>query len=82
MFWFIFRYGELVNINMVRDKVTGKTKGFCFICYQDQRSTDLAVDNFNGIKVSVSSHSSAGIHTHRANIIQLKGLDVLLFLEM
>ena len=47
-----FRYGELVNINMVRDKATGKTKGFCFICYEDQRSTDLAVDNFNGIKVT------------------------------
>lgn len=45
------RYGEIVNINLVRDKKTGKTKGFCFLCYEDQRSTVLAVDNFNGIKV-------------------------------
>lgn len=45
------QYGEIVNINMVRDKKTGKTKGFCFICYEDQRSTVLAVDNLNGIKV-------------------------------
>ncbi|NXY35591.1 RBMX2 protein, partial [Pomatorhinus ruficollis] len=29
----------------------GKSKGFCFLCYEDQRSTILAVDNFNGIKI-------------------------------
>ena len=45
------RYGEIVNINLVRDKKSGKSKGFCFLAYQDQRSTVLAVDNFNGIKV-------------------------------
>uniref|UniRef100_A0A4W5LID2 RNA binding motif protein X-linked 2 n=1 Tax=Hucho hucho TaxID=62062 RepID=A0A4W5LID2_9TELE len=43
-------YGEIANINLVRDKKTGKSKGFCFICYEDQRSTILAVDNLNGIK--------------------------------
>lgn len=45
------QYGEVVNINLVRDKGTGKSKGFCFLCYEDQRSTNLAVDNFNGIKL-------------------------------
>lgn len=45
------QYGEIVNINLIRDKKTGKQKGFCFICYEDQRSTVLAVDNLNGIKV-------------------------------
>ncbi|KAG5886806.1 hypothetical protein JTB14_031449 [Gonioctena quinquepunctata] len=45
------QYGEVVNINLIRDKDTGKTKGFCFLCYEDQRSTVLAVDNFNGIKI-------------------------------
>ncbi|KAK9745434.1 RNA recognition motif [Popillia japonica] len=45
------QYGEIVNVNLIRDKDTGKSKGFCFICYEDQRSTDLAVDNFNGIKI-------------------------------
>ncbi|GJQ84657.1 hypothetical protein Trydic_g5189, partial [Trypoxylus dichotomus] len=45
------QYGEVVNINLIRDKDTGKSKGFCFICYEDQRSTDLAVDNFNGITI-------------------------------
>lgn len=45
------QYGEIVNINLIRSKDTGKSKGFCFLCYEDQRSTVLAVDNFNGIKV-------------------------------
>lgn len=45
------QYGEVVNINLVRSKDTGKSKGFCFICYEDQRSTNLAVDNLNGIKL-------------------------------
>uniref|UniRef100_A0A2K5RP62 RNA-binding motif protein, X-linked 2 n=1 Tax=Cebus imitator TaxID=2715852 RepID=A0A2K5RP62_CEBIM len=45
------QYGEIVNINLVRDKKTGKPKGFCFLCYEDQRSTILAFDNFNGIKI-------------------------------
>ena len=47
----MFRYGEIVNINLVKDKKTGKSKGFCFLAYEDQKSTVLAVDNFNGIKV-------------------------------
>ena len=49
---FLLRYGEIVNINLVRDKKTGKSKGFCFIGYEDQRSTILSVDNLNGIKVN------------------------------
>ena len=45
------QYGEIVNINLIRDRKTGKSKGFAFLCYQDQRSTILAVDNLNGIKL-------------------------------
>lgn len=30
-------------MNLVRDKGTGKSKGFAFIAYEDQRSTNLAV---------------------------------------
>ncbi|KAL6723330.1 hypothetical protein Aduo_018347 [Ancylostoma duodenale] len=43
------QYGEVININLMRDGKTGKSRGFCFLCYQDQRSTVLAVDNLNGI---------------------------------
>ncbi|VEN41857.1 unnamed protein product [Callosobruchus maculatus] len=45
------QYGEVVNINLIRAKDTGKSKGYCFLCYEDQRSTILAVDNLNGIKI-------------------------------
>lgn len=34
-----------------RDKNTRKSRGFGFLAYEDQRSTDLAVDNLNGITV-------------------------------
>lgn len=49
--WSFFH--QIVNINLVRDKKTGKSKGFAFLCYEDQRSTILAVDNFNGIRVRI-----------------------------
>jgi RNA-binding motif X-linked protein 2 len=45
------QYGEPVFINLVRDKDTGKSKGFCFLKYEDQRSCDLAVDNLGGATV-------------------------------
>jgi RNA-binding motif X-linked protein 2 len=32
----------------MRDNKTKKSRGFGFVCYVDQRSTDLAVDNLNG----------------------------------
>ena len=35
-------------MNLVRDKDTGKSRGFAFVKYEDQRSTDLAVDNLGG----------------------------------
>ncbi|XP_055964917.1 RNA-binding motif protein, X-linked 2-like [Sorex fumeus] len=44
------KHGEIVNINLVRNKKTGKSKGFCLLCYEDHRRTILAVDNFNGFK--------------------------------
>eukprot|EP00245_Coleochaete_scutata_P005532 TRINITY_DN19168_c0_g1_i1.p1 TRINITY_DN19168_c0_g1~~TRINITY_DN19168_c0_g1_i1.p1 ORF type:complete len:125 (-),score=31.71 TRINITY_DN19168_c0_g1_i1:272-646(-) len=45
------QYGEIVDLNLVRDKDTGKQKGFAFLAYEDQRSTVLAVDNLNGARV-------------------------------
>eukprot|EP00899_Mesostigma_viride_P005492 jgi/Mesvir1/14944/Mv14620-RA.1 len=46
------QYGEIVDVNLVKDKETGKSKGFAFVAYEDQRSTVLAVDNLNGAKVA------------------------------
>lgn len=40
-----------MHVNLVRDKETGKSRGFAFLKYEDQRSTDLAVDNLGGATV-------------------------------
>jgi len=45
------QWGEIVDCNLIRDnpmKGGGKSRGFAFVAYEDQRSTVLAVDNFNG----------------------------------
>src|ERR1700712_2229983 len=45
------QFGEPTYINLVRDRETGKSRGFAFLKYEDQRSTDLAVDNMTGATV-------------------------------
>ncbi|CAM9373620.1 unnamed protein product, partial [Discosporangium mesarthrocarpum] len=45
------QWGEIEDINLPRDKDTGKPRGYCFLKYEDTRSTILAVDNFNGIEL-------------------------------
>jgi RNA-binding motif protein, X-linked 2 len=45
------QWGEVEDINLVREKGTNKSQGFAFVKYEDQRSTILAVDNFNGIQI-------------------------------
>mmetsp|Transcript_29344 Transcript_29344/g.52532 ORF Transcript_29344/g.52532 Transcript_29344/m.52532 type:complete len:135 (-) Transcript_29344:1607-2011(-) len=42
------QFGEIVDCKLVRDRETGKSRGFAFVCYEDQRSTIMAVDNLNG----------------------------------
>jgi RNA-binding motif X-linked protein 2 len=46
------QYGEPSDIHLPRDRETKKSKGFCFLAYEDQRSTVLAVDNLNGIQLA------------------------------
>ena len=45
------QYGEPVDVHLPRDKKTGKSQGFAFIAYENQKSTVLAVDNLNGTKL-------------------------------
>lgn len=45
------QYGEVAEINLVRDRETGKSRGFGFIKYEDTRSCELAVDNFSGTTI-------------------------------
>lgn len=45
------QFGNPTHVNLIRDKETGKSKGFAFLKYEDQRSCDLAVDNLGGAEV-------------------------------
>ncbi|KNG46279.1 u2 snrnp component ist3 protein [Stemphylium lycopersici] len=45
------QYGEPVWVKLARDKETGKSRGFAWIKYEDQRSCDLAVDNLGGASI-------------------------------
>ena len=45
------QYGEVEDIKLMRDKHTGKSRGFCLLKYSDARSTILAGDNFNGTEI-------------------------------
>ncbi|KAI8981054.1 hypothetical protein BDB01DRAFT_724200, partial [Pilobolus umbonatus] len=45
------QYGEIIHVELIKDRKTGKSKGFAFLQYEDQRSTILAVDNLNGANV-------------------------------
>lgn len=45
------QYGSPVDIKLARDKDTGKSRGFGWLKYEDQRSCDLAVDNLSGAGV-------------------------------
>lgn len=45
------QYGVPVHVKLSRHKDTGKSMGFGFLKYEDQRSTVLAVDNLNGVEI-------------------------------
>lgn len=45
------QYGNPTHINLVKNKETGKPRGFCYLKYEDQRSCVLAIDNFNGVLI-------------------------------
>ena len=41
----------MVDCHLVRDRDTGRSRGFAFLAYEDQRSSVLAIDNLNGAAV-------------------------------
>jgi RNA-binding motif X-linked protein 2 len=59
------QFGEIVDCRLIRDKETGKSKGFAYLAYEDQRSTDLAVDNLNGSSVCDRVLKVDHVHQYR-----------------
>ena len=47
------------------DVLLFQSKGFAFICYEDQRSTILSVDNFNGMKLLGRLVRVDHVHTYK-----------------
>lgn len=45
------QYGNPTHLNLIKEKETGKSRGFCYLKYEDHRSCILAIDNFNGVKI-------------------------------
>ena len=62
---------------------TGKSKGFGFLCYEDQRSTILAVDNFNGLKLCKRTIRVDHVQTYKLpkDLEKMDGDKKRLFLE-
>lgn len=51
------RYGELVDVSVVREKKTGKSKGFGFVTYKHRASADAALQQPQKvIDVSMINH--------------------------
>lgn len=44
-------YGDLISITIVADKVTGRSKGYGFVSYQDRASADKAIQSLNGYQI-------------------------------
>lgn len=67
------QYGELVDVHLVRDKTTGKSKGFAFLAYEDQRSTVLAVDNLSGATVAGRKIRVEHVDNYKKRKAELEG---------
>mmetsp|Transcript_23144 Transcript_23144/g.34674 ORF Transcript_23144/g.34674 Transcript_23144/m.34674 type:complete len:225 (-) Transcript_23144:258-932(-) len=46
------QFGPIKSIHMIKDKRTGRSKGFGFIQYVDWRAGVLAIDNLNGYELN------------------------------
>lgn len=58
------RYGEIVDVNLVRDQATGKPRGFAFLAYEDQRSTVLAVGKLRFRLILIRKAKKLGFKPH------------------
>eukprot|EP01070_Trichotokara_eunicae_P011350 Trichotokara_eunicae@DN7140_c0_g1_i1.p1 len=46
------QFGDVIDVNMVRDNKTGESRGFVFVGYRDTRSCWIAIDNLNGFELA------------------------------
>lgn len=70
------QFGEVVDFYLVRNKITGESKGYGFLCYEDQRSTILAVDNFNNADICGQKLRVDHVKKYKTPMDLLKKLDL------
>lgn len=44
-------YGNVTRVNVVRDKMTGRSKGFAFVEFPDQSEGEAAIAGLNGAQL-------------------------------
>jgi RNA recognition motif-containing protein len=61
------QFGEVAEAKIVTDRETGRSRGFGFVTYNDEKSAEAAVQGMNGqsldgrtIKVEVAAERSGG----------------------
>ncbi|KAF4666423.1 hypothetical protein FOL47_004091 [Perkinsus chesapeaki] len=64
------QFGEIMDVNLVRDKETGKSKGFGFIAYENQLSTRYAIDNMIGFNLVGRPLKVDHVSSYRAPIVE------------
>ena len=69
------QYGEIIDCRLLRDKITGKSQGTAFLCYEDQQSTILAVDNFNGTEICGRTIKVDHVDNYKPNL-NIKSADI------
>lgn len=69
------QYGEIVDVHLVRDGRSKKSKGFAFLAYEDQRSTVLAVDNLSGAKVAGRIIRVEHVDNYRKKRAEVEGVE-------
>ena len=65
------------NSQPLSDKETGKPKGFAFLAYADQRSTNLAVDNLAGMRLGGRTVRVEHVDDYRMKLAELGGGEAL-----
>ena len=57
--------------DICRSKETGKSRGFAFLAYEDQRSTNLAVDNLNGARIGGRTVTVDHVDNYKRMLVNL-----------
>jgi cold-inducible RNA-binding protein len=45
------QYGEIVSVNVVTDKMTGRARGFAFVEMESDDAAQAAIDSLNGTEL-------------------------------